>query len=184
MSKLEFGLLILVAVFLFLSGVGVGSIINNIDQSPGRDISFSCPSSDVPNITRNDLTCPVPNVTIEEQYSNIQGAHQEVSIEKRGDDIVVEDIDYSSRPTGYSMRPTIFSGNTVIGEEYTGENLDSGQIIAYDDGDGTTIHRVKGDYLESSGYVTAQGDNTDYEERVQREDINYVIVGVLYTPEL
>lgn len=90
-------------------------------------------------------------------------------------------VDATSKPEGASMRPSIYSGNTVLLKNYTGENLESGQIIRYQSGAGHTIHRITASYDDTSGHVLTKGDNNDEPERVKVSTITHVAVGVLYT---
>lgn len=90
-------------------------------------------------------------------------------------------LDAVSKPEGASMRPSIYSGNTVLLEEYGGSDIESGQIIRYESNGGHTIHRVTASYDDTSGYVVTKGDNNQESERVRVSEITHVALGVLYT---
>lgn len=142
-----------------------------------------------------NLSCPEPVVKVGNQDSNdkdelrtgdgtrnyIQNPETNVGYQKRSDSVEIE-IDAVSKPEGMSMRPSIFSGNTLLLEEYNGETLKAGQIIRYSSSDGGHIvHRIRASYIETKGYLLVKGDNTDTQERVEKEDVTHLVYGVLYT---
>lgn len=86
---------------------------------------------------------------------------------------------------GDSMQPTLFTGNRIIVTTYNPDcvNLREGMIIGYtrdSAGSNSTnvVHRISAVYND---YFLAQGDNTGTSEKVKYENINYVVLGVLYT---
>lgn len=106
--------------------------------------------------------------------------HNDVEFNLSGDELEVEDVDSYGEIYGSSMEPTLFNENTVIVREYTTQDIDQGDIVRYSDEDNYVIHRVTGDY-EDEGYVMTKGDNNVGSEKVLVEDIEHIIVGVLYT---
>lgn len=79
------------------------------------------------------------------------------------------------------MQPTMFTNNIVIEKKYRGQKLQEGDVIRYDNGDGYTIHRIKGNYMDAGGYYWIQGDNNKYADgEIYPENITHVVVGVLY----
>jgi len=142
-----------------------------------------------------NLTCPEPVVKVENQAPNnkdelrtgagthnyIQNPETNVMYQKKSDSVEIE-VDAVSKPEGMSMRPSIFSGNTLLLTEYDGETLEAGQIIRYSSSDGGhVIHRIRASYIETEGYLLLKGDNTDTQERVEKEDVTHIVHGVLYT---
>lgn len=146
-----------------------------------------------------NLSCPKPVIKPEIQTSNpasnerdelrtgsetqnyIQNPETEINYEKNKRSVEVG-VDAVSKPEGMSMRPTIFTGNTVLLQEYNGKELESGQIIRYKSAEGGyVIHRIRASYLDTEGYLLVQGDNTESEERVEKEKITHRVKGVLYT---
>jgi hypothetical protein len=100
-----------------------------------------------------------------------------------GDNQVEVEVSAVALPEGKSMRPTIFSDNMVLLEEYQGGEIREGQILRYSSGDGHVIHRVQANYLDTSGYLLMKGDNNDYSTRVEPEKVTHRVLGVLYTSE-
>lgn len=142
-----------------------------------------------------NLSCPDPVVkvsrTVEEDRDElradsgvnnyIQNPETEVNY-SRTDGLVSVQVDAVSKPEGMSMRPTIFTENTVLLDEYGGEEIESGQIIRYESDDGGfVIHRVRANYLETQGYLLVKGDNTDSSAKVEQSQVTHVVEGILYT---
>lgn len=132
-----------------------------------------------------NLATPSAYVNLSENYQNnyIQSNNHDVSIERDGNSLKVNDVDSIAKIVGKSMRPTIFHGHTILKKEYDNETMDIDQvdIIAFEEDDSTIVHRVEGDYLTTSGYVTTRGDNNRAAERVDEEQIRSIVIGTLYT---
>lgn len=136
-----------------------------------------------------NLTCPEPvrNVQFTSTSSSetdtggyIQAAYTDVDYSFDGDEVTVEASDIS-RPEGKSMRPTIFSGNTLMLEEYKGETITEGEILRYSTENGYVIHRVQASYLDTGGYLLMKGDNNEHSSRINRSQVTHRVTGVLYT---
>ena len=61
--------------------------------------------------------------------NNIQAAHNTVEWEKEDGTVTVSDVNRTLTTQGSSMRPTFFTGNTILTREYTGQELEEGDII-------------------------------------------------------
>lgn len=108
--------------------------------------------------------------------NNIQAAHNRIDYNIVNNSVILHNASLS-RTTGLSMQPTIFTGNKAIEVEYTNQILREGQIITFKNGNSSTIHRIKGIYKE---YILTQGDNNQVHEKVFYDDIENVVIGVLY----
>lgn len=110
--------------------------------------------------------------------NNIQPAHVNVEYSLAGGNLVVYDIASVSELYGYSMRPTIFTGNKMLLRQYKSKDqLKEGVIIYYKVGDKYRVHRIKGLYED---FLVVQGDNIVNEEQIKYNQILYIVVGVLY----
>jgi hypothetical protein len=157
--------------------IGATTAIAAVQQSPTQD-TYS-------------LTCsqPIPdtqNTGSDQLRSNTQGDadpdNPETTVEYDSTHNSIEvSVDAISQPEGTSMQPSIYSGNTVLLEEYRGENLDGGEIVRYRSGEGHIIHRIESSYDDTRGYVLTKGDNSRTTEKVDTSRITHVAVGVLYT---
>lgn len=138
-----------------------------------------------------NLSCPEPvrNVQmISEKSKNepntdnyIQAAYTEPDYTYSDGEVSVEISDIS-RPEGKSMRPTVFSGNTLLLEKYENGRITEGEILKYTTGSGSVIHRVQANYLDTEQYLLMRGDNNDHSSKVKKSQITHRVVGVLYTP--
>ncbi len=138
-----------------------------------------------------NLSCPEPvrnvqmtstNQESPETNSYIQAAYTSVDFDKNQQEVGISVSDVA-RPEGKSMRPTIFSGNTVLMEEYQGEEISEGEILRYSTDSGYVIHRVQANYLDTGDYLLMRGDNNEHSSRIEQSQITHKVVGVLYTPE-
>lgn len=77
-----------------------------------------------------------------------------------------------------SMEPTIMTGQLAVAHKIDAEEVEVGDIVAYDRGDIIIIHRVTDiDESETGRVFTFQGDNNDFaDEPVTAEQIMYEIV--------
>lgn len=91
----------------------------------------------------------------------------------------VIDIEYDKEVEvkGMSMFPTFSSGNLVLLREYDNEELSEGQIICYRNQENTACHRIISIYKDK---ILLKGDNNNYEEEISYDEINYIVVGVMY----
>jgi len=112
----------------------------------------------------------------------IQASYTDVNYDLENGEASVK-VDAVAHPEGKSMRPTIFSGNTVLLSDYEGGDISEGEILRYSSGDGYVIHRVQANYLDTSDYLLMRGDNNDQSERVEVDQITHRVVGVLNTQE-
>ena len=133
----------------------------------------TCYTQPVDCICNDTLTCEYRN-------NNIQAPHNEIEYYATDNAIIIKNVKDIGKLFGYSMQPAIFSGNSMIGVEYDGQKLKDGMIIRYKRNDKFVVHRIKGCY-EEWGYVTTQGDNTEYTENVDLDQITDIIVGVIFT---
>ena len=144
---------------------------------------------------RYNITCPaVPEETVEasntldtdegSRSTNnfIQAPYTDVDYDLKDGEASVE-VDAVAHPEGKSMRPTIFSGNTVLLEEYEDGDISEGEILRYSSGDGFVIHRVQANYLGTSDYLLMRGDNNDQSSRISVDQVTHRVVGILPTEE-
>ena len=79
------------------------------------------------------------------------------------------------------MQPTIFEGNVVCIKKYhhsMKNTLSEGMIIEYsNEHSSSVIHRIKSVY---SSHIQAKGDNDNYNEKVEYEQIKGIVLGELY----
>lgn len=152
-------------VLAFLAGVGLSSIY------------FSGLQPEV-NINRTEGDVYQTNNIDPPRYNYIQANNHKINYNWQGDGIYVE-TDKLIFANGLSMRPTIFTGHTLLAREYEGGELKEGVIVS---ANGIT-HRIVGDYTDTDGYYLTRGDNNRGSERVEPSEIDSVIIGVLYTKE-
>ena len=140
-----------------------------------------------------NLTCPEPRPVRDVQMTSttsentqnsvnnyIQAAYTDVDYSVNEDEVTVES-DKVVKPEGKSMRPTIFSGNTLLLSEYGGGEITEGEILRYKEGDGYVIHRVQANYQDTAGYLLMKGDNNEFSSRVDISQVTHKVTGVLYT---
>lgn len=109
--------------------------------------------------------------------NNIQSAHSDIDYLINGTDIIIKNISVHEQ-IGFSMRPTIFTGNKVIVVTYTNQNLKDGEIIVFENEENISVlHRIKGIYPD---YLYTQGDNNNAHEKINYSQIKYIVVGVLF----
>lgn len=87
-----------------------------------------------------------------------------------------------------SMKPTINAYNTMLEQEYTGEEkLSEGEIIRYKVDESRynnshIIHRITINNREREpNYVWTKGDNRENADRIHLDNITHGVVGVIYT---
>ncbi len=86
---------------------------------------------------------------------------------------------------GGSMKPCINDGGTVVSSKnFEIDNLQEGDILQFKSKDEFVVHRIIEIHKDESGdtYFITQGDNNNYKDskRIYKEDINSVIIGVIY----
>lgn len=115
--------------------------------------------------------------------NHIQPSNLDIDFVEENGSVVVEDVDYVHSVSGSSMRPTIFTGNTILYREFNHDfdTVEEGDIVRFRYGDGAVVHRVAGNYVRTSGKVVTLGDNNEGTEHVPVENITHVAVGTLYT---
>lgn len=121
----------------------------------------------------NTLDLPQPNINF------IQAPHAEVDYLILSNSICVNGVT-TQQLFGSSMRPTAFTGNTLLLKEYnkTTDVLKEGMIIIYDSGNSKVAHRIEALY---NNKLALQGDNNYYSEEIYYENITDIVVGVLFT---
>lgn len=77
---------------------------------------------------------------------------------------------------GISMFPTLTVGDKILCDNSIIDYQD-GMIINYNDGVENVTHRIKATY---NNYIIVQGDNNQYTEDILVNQINCVVVGVIY----
>lgn len=195
----SFAFLFVLLVFLLGGIVGYGLSIYKFELS-GKvydSCSTDCPNPDPtiePNFTIS-TTCPPLNYSKMEKacsktsmtqeinipFNNIQAPHNDIDYQEYGNDLSIENVDLSTG-NGYSMQPTMFTGNKGIMKEYNGQELKEGMIIRFKNQNGYIIHRIKGNYLDTQGYLVTIGDSKRYHDTpIYPENITDIVVGVLFT---
>lgn len=112
------------------------------------------------------------------RYNYIQANNHEVDYDFQGGSVEVDSVDYLINLEGLSMRPTFYTGHTLLAKDYENKSLDEGTIVNTKD---DIVHRVVGDYTQTEGYYLTRGDNNRGSERVEPSQIDHVVVGVLYS---
>lgn len=117
----------------------------------------------------------------------IQGAHipdllNYVDTDFDNNTILIKNVTQSSS-IGMSMQPTLFTGNTVILQNYDHkkDNLKEGWLVRYrvqNKSYSSSIHRIRGVYMD---YIITQGDANGTYERINKTDVLGVVIGVLFT---
>lgn len=109
--------------------------------------------------------------------NQIQSAHSDIDYLINGTDVVIKNVS-ANKITGFSMRPTIFTGNTLLLVTYDNQKLKEGEIIIFENEENISVtHRIKGIYAD---YLYTQGDNNQAHEKINYSQIKYIVVGVLY----
>lgn len=131
-----------------------------------------------PEVTINRTEGDITNNIEPPRYNYIQANNHKVNYEWQGDGVQVE-VDKLIYSNGLSMRPTFFTGHTLLARDYNGGELDEGTIVS---ANGVT-HRIVGDYTDTGEYYLTRGDNNRGSEKVEPSEIDSVVIGVLYTAE-
>lgn len=169
------------------AGLIIGSYITmvlmtsaTLTQQP--DVNVETPMAEAPTVDYTSQN----NINVEGSRRNyIQGSDLDVEFDRSPRSVEIQDVDSLLEIQGSSMRPTAFTDNTLLLREYTGQDLEEGDIIQFSYNDKKVAHRIEGDYtgLENGGYYTTRGDNNAGRERVSPDQIQHVVVGVLFTGE-
>lgn len=114
------------------------------------------------------------------RYNYIQANNHEVNYSWIRTAVQVKGVDLLLDVNGMSMRPTMFTGHTALARNFTGEDLDEGTIVYTESG---LMHRINADYTETDGYYLTRGDNNRGSERVKPDEIDMIVVGVLFTED-
>lgn len=166
-------LLFLSALLLvFLISVSVFYFANTPSEEPEKIVYLNCPQTICPKLECAGQSCPSCICNYEPAWRIIQGCH----IPKEYKNMQTTELTI----TGYSMQPTLFKGNTLKGVSFEKSMLKNleGCMILFTQEDERIIHRVKGVYNE---YVITQGDNGDTTEKVDFNQIQYLITEVEFT---
>jgi hypothetical protein len=127
-----------------------------------------------------DIYAKLDNIQ-EQNYQNIQAGHTDVEYSLSNGNLKVYDVQECNELWGNSMQPTIFEGNTIceIGYDPDEHELESGMIVSYLDGYGDyVVHRIAAVY---PGYYLIESDRYGDWEYVYEEDIETIVVAVLFT---
>lgn len=159
-----------------MTGINIQQQPITVNSTPQVQNNYTPPNQDI------TYKPPDQDITVKSSKANyIQANNHEIDFQQTQSGITV-DIDDARPLYGTSMRPTIFSGHTLLLEEYTGQELEEGDIITFNTASGATAHRIEGDYtFRENGYYVTRGDNNDGREQVNPENITYIVKGVLYT---
>lgn len=123
---------------------------------------------------------PRPNVSVTDPYHHIQNADHDTEVSMTAGNLNIDGVDSVMDTYGSSMAPTVMQDDKLLIQNYNNEkDLETGQIISFESGNGQTFHRIVGDY-EERGYVLTRGDNNDYSEKVNLENVSYIVKGVVY----
>jgi len=135
-----------------------------------------------PEVTINRTEGDIHQTTNVEppRYNYIQANNHKVNYSWRSNGVQVKGVDLLIDVNGMSMSPTMFTGHTALARNFTGEDLDEGTIVYTESG---LVHRINADYTETDGYYLTRGDNNRGSERVKPEEIDMVVVGVLFTED-
>lgn len=126
------------------------------------------------------LSCPQPNITVTDQFKNIKNPDMNPVFKLQGETLKIGGIDSYGEITGRSMNPSIQDGDILFFTEYTGQDLEQGIVIRFNNSNGAaTAHRITGNY-QDLGYVVTSGDNLDSEEYVELNDITHIAKGEIY----
>ena len=111
------------------------------------------------------------------RYNYIQSNNHQVNYSRADGEVTVEDVDTIINLNGLSMRPTLFTGHKALATKYEGQSLEEGTIVSAKN----VTHRIVGDYTDTSGEYLTRGDNNDGSKRVNKSDVDYVVIGALYS---
>jgi len=166
----------LILFSFFATGFFAGNLyavdeLNNVDLP---DQTITVERTDV-EVTNNHS---IHNNYNPDRFFYIQPPNTDVEVDYTGQGVEIQ-TDQVLNLNGASMRPTMWTGNTVLGQETDGENLDEGTIVS----NGNITHRIKADYVDTNGYYLTQGDNNNDFERMKPSEIEYKVVGVIFTNE-
>lgn len=100
----------------------------------------------------------------------------------------IQGVDYvESMTSGDSMEPTMQKGHKAFFQEYSGQELEKGDVVAFEplpsyrDGENDSedwMHRV---VTVRDDYVLTQGDNNEGMEKVPKENIRSIAVAIVFT---
>jgi len=152
-------------VLAFLTGVGLSSMY----------FSNLKPEVTINRTDGDEITKVEPP-----KYNYIQANYEDVNYSLGPESVTVKEVDQLVSVYGSSMRPTAFTGHTFLATEYDNQSLEEGTIVTTSGG---VAHRIEADYVSTSGYYMVRGDNGDSRERVSPEEIEMVVIGVLYTED-
>jgi hypothetical protein len=129
------------------------------------------------NVNRTEGDISQVNNIEPPRYNYIQANNHDVNYTWTGDEVTVEDVDQVIEVHGSSMRPTSFTGHKGLAKEYSNQSLSEGMIVVTKE---NVMHRIEADYSDTDGYYMIRGDNAEDLNRVEDEDIDYVVIGMLY----
>ena len=111
----------------------------------------------------------------------IQAHHTDIDFTYEDNLVIVNDV-YCYTARGSSMNPSFFESNTVCFKKYNGEKLKQGNIIHHETTNSTTtndrgMHRI---IAVQNNEIVVRGDNSRYDEIINKSQVNGILVLVLY----
>ena len=155
-NLLKYLFAVLLVVYVSVLSFVIVSVVNNKTTAGTGNISIMC------NIGQNF----------------IQPARNDFDFFYTKDNTVyIEDVNIGIA-NGLSMQPTAFTGNTIITQDYIGQELKEGMIISYKTNKTAATHRIVAIYDYG---VIVRGDNNINTESVSIDEIKEVVIGILFT---
>lgn len=190
-------LIILFSVLLMISVISTIWLFN-VETNPKSELDLLLRDYKEPHPEIDDLKCKTDyydDGTIQErdcrrpastfpnvfEVYDIQASHVDTLRFRDTYGLQIEKVDYCLVSTGASMRPTIYTGNTVCFIDYDAtmkQGLQEGMIIHFEYQDGQMIHRI---YTLYGDYLITRGDNNKGNEAIDYQDIKGVTVAILQT---
>lgn len=191
-NKLNAFIVSLAVSLIFALGFFGGYTFNDITENKPV-VNVNVPKSQI-NTSVNNMFAP----NISPQVSNdiqVKGSrrnyiqanyHENLQISVNNGAAIIQGVDTTGKIRGFSMRPTMFTGHTMLLKEYNREmELEEGMIVRFEHTeDDYWIHRIEGNYLYDGGekgYLFTRGDNRGSGEKVYPENITHTVVGTVYT---
>jgi hypothetical protein len=110
---------------------------------------------------------------------NYQAHTTEVNYEEKDTEVAVEK-DFCWELYGRSMQPAAWDGNLLCFKEVDGDEIEQGDVVAYEKDGKNKVHAVVGDYAEWD-YYSVNGYSNFESEKVDPSEIKGVLVATVYT---